>query len=1589
MLIFYDKNHNKIAGLTNYREYNVEREFNSEDTLSFQYPSNDVYQDLIQEECYIRTRENEYIVKEVNYNDDDWVDYVCKINIENIKGQNVDHFEIKTESCFDAVNLALAGTGWTVGSCDVSKIRPVSKSTCTAYDVLQEIQSSYDCEMSYDSINKKVYVYNEMGEDKGAYFAEQLNLKKLEVQGNSYDYVTKLVPIGKDGLDITTVNNGINYIENHQYSNKSLIGYWEDNRYTDPTALMEDAIIQLNYQSKPLKSYKVDLVDLAKAIDSENYAVYNLIDYSLGDTVTILSREKNIKEKQRIAKMTIYPEEPERNEIELSNKSPSLEYLQIKFQDTSDVVDAVTTSDGTIDGSKVDNIDWDNIQHVHIEIADVDSLNATIANIGKLNATEGDLTILNAVNGNINSLVANKATIDDLSVTNAKIKNLISDTGDIDTLLAGNITSENMATGAIQAGDATIANGAIASAQIIDLDVAKLNAGNISTNKFVVTSDSGNLKIQGNVMKVWDTTGKERVSLGLNGTDYNLLVRGSDGNTVLFGTDGVTHEGITQGAVDDSKIDVNANINGSKLNIDSVFGSMNGSTSTLSTSKVKFDDTGQTLQVAFTNLSNTVIGTSQTVSSQGTSISVIQGNITNKIWQTDINTAINNVQIGGRNLINNAIFSGTQTTDPYGGNNARYMNISVGLWRINNWTVHDIDTYSLGFWAKSTTAGNLEVDICDNTNHIFSVTTTWQFFKIEGEYEYASYLSSSSYGGFIDFNGNSLGTLYLAFVKLEKGSKCTDWTSAPEDTQSQITTINSNYSTVTQTLNSLTSSIGSLNSKTDTTNGNVTSVNSQVNTLSQTLNGLSSTVGSVQTSVSQKATPSDIATAVNNIQVGGVNYLTQASMKNIQQIGGNSIATYNGGIAMDGTQTALSIASGTNPQRMRFNSVLPSINGNYNISFWAKTTGAVNVNGAVAFTDLGTHGILITPNWTKISITINVTNLPYDTNFFEITVTTPSVTALFDKIMIESGNKASDWVPAVADSNAQIYNISFNNLIGCAISNNTITKTSNTSAWDAGCGSPEPISNGKYIEETISTTSSYHMIGLSHTNPDANYINIQYAWYTSSSSNDLQVYESGTNKGTFGTWAVGDVLRISMENNNILYYKNGVLLYTSATIPTLLPLYLDTSLYTYNSTINNINIGTMLSGIATRISTAESSIIQLNSSINLDVTTTTYNAGIAGASTDATNKANTAVISAKTYTDSQISITEGHIALHVAKDSIIASINLSSEGIAIKANKIDLTGYATFNSLSSPGSTTINGNNITTGKISASVIDTTNLTAQKISTPGSSVYGIIGSWASGAYTATGLKLCNTSNVDLFRVASGNIGDDGNPATHIDVNGALSITSNIGTTNGASITLFDQLDVQTQRVNNLDALMILDSTSFAVQFADHSNGTNKYWNYSLVKNTIDTAGANYYLLSSRNITDFIYDGGSNLGVHVHNGTNTNTYWIYNMAGSDVRLKYDIKDTSINALDIINRIKLHQYTWKDGTGHVDMGVIAQELEEINPLFQKIWYTDECGVDYYAPDYNNLMPYLIGSLQEQNDKITSLENEITELKNRASTV
>jgi hypothetical protein len=87
---------------------------------------------------------------------------------------------------------------------------------------------------------------------------------------------------------------------------------------------MEDAAAKLDEMSKPYRVFAADVVDLAK----QNPEYTDILDYGIGDTVRMVSKKTRTQEKQRIVKITEYPETPQKNTVELSNTTKTFAQVQ-------------------------------------------------------------------------------------------------------------------------------------------------------------------------------------------------------------------------------------------------------------------------------------------------------------------------------------------------------------------------------------------------------------------------------------------------------------------------------------------------------------------------------------------------------------------------------------------------------------------------------------------------------------------------------------------------------------------------------------------------------------------------------------------------------------------------------------------------------------------------------------------------------------------------------------------------------------------------------------------------------------------------------------------------------------------------------------------------------------------------------------------------------------------------------------------------------------------------------------------------------------------------------------------------------------
>lgn len=251
------------------------------------------------------------------------------------------------------------------------------------------------------------------------------------------------------------------------------------------------------------------------------------------------------------------------------------------------------------------------IDQAMINKLDVDTANITYATIKNLNVVEENVQKINGEVGNFKELTAANfkaanAQIDILNGNYANIKVLLSGGAGIGDLQNIHLTSQN----------AVIDSALIRSAVMQTVSVADLLAGTISTNKFLIASDDGGIRIQGATQQWSDTDGTVRMQAGRDANgDFTFSLFDKTGKGILIDSAGVKPDAIANGLIVNKMVADNAAIAGSKLDIPSVVSAINDSSQTIKSSRIWFDDQNQSLNQTYSQLNQNVSEIRSTASS--------------------------------------------------------------------------------------------------------------------------------------------------------------------------------------------------------------------------------------------------------------------------------------------------------------------------------------------------------------------------------------------------------------------------------------------------------------------------------------------------------------------------------------------------------------------------------------------------------------------------------------------------------------------------------------------------------------------------------------------------------------------------------------------------------------------------------------------------------------------------------------------------------------------------------------------------------------------------------------------------------------
>lgn len=269
----------------------------------------------------------------------------------------------------------------------------------------------------------------------------------------------------------------------------------------------------------------------------------------------------------------------------------------------------------------------------------------------------------------------------------------------------------------------------------------------------------------------------------------------------------------------------------------------NTAKSTANTAKSTADTANNTANTAKSTADSalTKVNTlTTTVTSQGSSITQLQTSINNKVWKTDITESVNNLQVGGRNLL-----KGTHKTE------VTYTYPTSSWVDKGNWVTTvplDADYYTLSFWAKSTKAGDrIRIHFYNPSNSVLQQASQGQT-HVSGDGTCDFVLSTTLTHYWVTyrlqtknstrnvaiprlFAGWGSGTLTFKWEKVEEGTKATSWSPAPEDVDSSISAVNNKVTTVSNSYTALNQTVSNLSTEVSQTQQNLTNNYSTTTTM--------------------------------------------------------------------------------------------------------------------------------------------------------------------------------------------------------------------------------------------------------------------------------------------------------------------------------------------------------------------------------------------------------------------------------------------------------------------------------------------------------------------------------------------------------------------------------------------------------------------------------------------------------------------------------------------------------------------------------------------------------------------------------------
>lgn len=181
----------------------------------------------------------------------------------------------------------------------------------TPLDIALSLQECYGCAMEFDPEKRICRVYDPSARPhSGTVLTAGADLlEKPRYTGKSTELVTRIYPVGAEGLTIGSVNGGKDYVECFAYTHRVISAVWKDERYEIAEHLRDAAQALVEQRAVPECAWEIRIHDLYRR-NPEKWLGHRA---ELGDKITVCWGDRSIT--AQVAEEELHPMNPGENSL--------------------------------------------------------------------------------------------------------------------------------------------------------------------------------------------------------------------------------------------------------------------------------------------------------------------------------------------------------------------------------------------------------------------------------------------------------------------------------------------------------------------------------------------------------------------------------------------------------------------------------------------------------------------------------------------------------------------------------------------------------------------------------------------------------------------------------------------------------------------------------------------------------------------------------------------------------------------------------------------------------------------------------------------------------------------------------------------------------------------------------------------------------------------------------------------------------------------------------------------------------------------------------------------------------------------------